>query len=341
MRVPALPLPWRLRLAIWLPAGAGVLLAAVLGPWPLALGFGAALAVLIQLLAEPLLRALPGDAPAVPPPVAPDLPAPEAPAALAQALEQGALTVLYRPLRTLPGLRLCGVEAEPRWRHPLAGLLPPTEWPQPLPADLAERLLDRWLVEACTRFARWAPQLDEAGAPAQLWLPLPSAWLAVPALHEALERAVTVAGLAPERLRLRCTPALQGRAAVLPEALQALPSRGYGLAADGFGAGTASLAHLTELPLKAVCLDRSFVDRAAQSAPQRLVVESTARLAASLGMQTLADGVAGEAQAQALGAMGCQLALGEACGPWLEADDWSQRWARPRFADTGADALAS
>jgi hypothetical protein len=52
-------------------------------------------------------------------------------------------------------------------------------------------------------------------------------------------------------------------------------------------------------------------------------------------MQTLADGINTDAQVPALGALGCQLGLGEVCGPWLEAADWSARWSEARFADTG------
>lgn len=342
MRLPAVPLHWRVRLALWLPALAGSGLAGWLGPPLLAVGLASAWAGLLLLWGEPVVRAVRRQAE---PAGRPDTAAPADPAPadagddLARALEQGAVTVLYRPLRTLPELRLCGVEAELRWRHPLAGLLPPPDWPQPLPAGLAGRLLDLWLVEACTQFVRWVPRLDTRDA-ATLWLTLPAAWLESPGLDEALDRAVTVAGLAPDRLRLRCAPRLHGRTASLPEPALRLQERGFGLAADAFGTGTASLAHLHALPVRAVCLDRSFVERAAHAAPQRLVVESTARLAASLGMQTLADGVTSEAQVLALGAMGCQLGLGEVCGPWLEAADWTQRWAEPRFADTGADAAA-
>lgn len=341
MRLPALPLHWRVRLGMWLPAALAWAPSAWQGPWPAVLAIGAALAVLLLLLGEPVVRAVRAQAPPLAAPMPPSLPEPAAigaAEALAQALDQGGLTVLYRPLRSLPDLDLCGVEAELRWRHPLAGLLPPAGWPEPLPEALARRLLDRWLVEACSQFVRWGLR-PASGDAAQLWLPMAPAWLACPGLEEALDRAVASAGLTPEQVRLRCAPRLQDRAAVLPEPMARLQHRGYGVAADEFGTGSASLAHLTGLPLRAVCLDRSFIERADRT-PQRLVVEATARLAASLGMQTLADGIASAAQAQALAAMGCELGLGEACGPWLEAGDWSPRWNGPRFADTGADAAA-
>lgn len=77
--------------------------------------------------------------------------------------------------------------------------------------------------------------------------------------------------------------------------------------------------------MKAVCLDRSIVERASHSAGPRLVVESTARVAATLGMVTLADGVASSAQGRDLAELGCQFGVGEACGPWLEPVDWQRR----------------
>jgi EAL domain-containing protein (putative c-di-GMP-specific phosphodiesterase class I) len=57
------------------------------------------------------------------------------------------------------------------------------------------------------------------------------------------------------------------------------------------------------------------------------VVESTARLARSLGMSTLAEGLNQDSQVLALAVMGCDLGVGEVCGPWLEAAQWQQRWA--------------
>lgn len=245
---------------------------------------------------------------------------------LEHALAEGAVAVLYRPLRSLPELELCGVEAELRWRHPARGPLPADQWPQPLPPPLADGLVETLLMAACLQFVRWQRRLDHRGI-GTLWLRLPPGLLAAPGIDDALARALSASGLAASRLRLRVAALGQGAAVSLPQAAQRLERRGAGLAVDGFGAGPASLAHLQQLAVRAVCLDRSFIDRACHSAPQRLVVESTARLAAQLGIPVLADGVATEAQVLALGELGCQLGVGEVCGPWLDAEAWTQRWA--------------
>jgi EAL domain-containing protein (putative c-di-GMP-specific phosphodiesterase class I) len=341
-------------------AGVSVLSVAAAGQGWLAAYLGAGLLLLLAVVGEPTVRAVravraahaaqlqpgaasPPDAPATNSPADLPLGGPsplpvhgvvDAPGAeLSQALADGAVAVMFRPLRTLPELTLCGVESELRWNRQLQGLQPPDDWPGGLPASLSDALLALWLGASCQQFVRWLPRLD-AQAGATLWLRLPALWLDAPGLAPALDRAVADSGLDRSRLRLRVTAQVAGRHATLPASAQRLREQGYVLAADAFGGGAASLAHLNDLPVRAVCLDRSLIERACHGPSQRLVVESTARLASSLGMQTLADGVASESQVLTLGELGCAVGLGEVCGPWLDAEDWSARWAAPRIADT-------
>lgn len=347
-----LPLHWRVRLCLWGMAGVSVLSAAALAQGLLAAFLGVGLLLLLALAGEPTVRAVqrqlgtasPPDAPAMTAPA--DLPrdgaslirgrgAADAPGAeLAQALADGALAVMFRPLRTLPELTLCGVESELRWHRQPHGLQPPEDWPDGLPASLSDALLAHWLGSSCMQFVRWLPRLD-AQAGATLWLRLPALWLDAPGLAAALDRAVADSGLDRSRLRLRVTAQVAGRHATLTASAQQLRQQGYVLAVDAFGGGgAASLAHLNDLPVRAVCLDRSLIERACRGPSQRLVVQSTARLASSLGMQTLADGVASESQVLTLGELGCAVGLGEVCGPWRQAEGWSACWAAPRIADT-------
>lgn len=234
--------------------------------------------------------------------------------------------VFYRPLRSLPELHLRGMEAELRWRQPQLGLQSPADWPPALAPALAQALLDRWLAGALSQFAAWLPLLRPRGG-ATLWLRLPPALLAVDALAQRVGTALAAHGLDASQLVLRVPLRVQGRLAELPAPAQALQAAGVSIAVDGFGAGSASLSHLERLPVRSVCLAPSFVARAGPATPQRWVVESTARLAHTMGMSTLADGVAQDSQVLALALMGCDLGVGEVCGPWLEAGEWQQRWA--------------
>jgi EAL domain-containing protein (putative c-di-GMP-specific phosphodiesterase class I) len=234
--------------------------------------------------------------------------------------------VLYRPLRSLPELHLRGIEAELRWRHPQLGLCAPSDWPGAVGPETASDLLEAWLGQVLPQFARWLPGLRDRGG-ATLWLRLPAAWLALPSFGPRLTEALAAQGLDPSLLVLRVPLLVDGRRARLPASVLALQAQGVTLAVDAFGAGSASLTHLEHLPVRTVCLAPSFVERAAPGTPQRWVVESTARLAASMGMSTLAEGIAQENQVLALAALGCKLGVGEVCGPWLEASECALRWA--------------
>lgn len=243
----------------------------------------------------------------------------------AHSMRAGDTVLLYRPLRSLPELQLRGIEAELRWRHPLHGLVPPAQWPAELPPALVAELLGAWLEPACARFAQWLPTFRSRGG-ATLWLRLPLPLLDHPALAERLAQALTAHGLDASVLVLRVPLRVQGRQARLPDAVSSLQALGVTIAVDAFGAGPASLTHLNQLPVRTICLAPSFVARAGPNTPQRWVVESTARLAQSMGMSTLAEGITQDTQVLALAAMGCELGVGDVCGPWLEADDWTRRW---------------
>jgi EAL domain-containing protein (putative c-di-GMP-specific phosphodiesterase class I) len=246
-------------------------------------------------------------------------------AAAAAVLAPERTVLLFRPLRSLPELHLRGVEAELRWQHPLNGLVPPADWPQAQTAAFAAELVAAWIGPACARFAAWLPGLRARGG-ATLWLRLPLPLLEHADLAACLGQALTAHGLDASMLVLRVPLRVNGRQAHLPEAAHRLQALGVTIAVDAFGAGPASLSHLDRLPVRTVCLAPSFIARAGPSTPQRWVVESTARLAQSMGMSTLAEGVAQETQVLALAAMGCDLGVGDVCGPWLDAEGWTQRW---------------
>lgn len=254
--------------------------------------------------------------------------APAAPAADAGADGTWApetLSLRFRALRSLPELHLRGVEAELQWQAPGRPTLAPADWPAELPAAVRAQVLRAWIGPAMDHFARWLPALRARGG-ATLWLRLPPALLAADELPQCVLDGLRSASLDPSTLVLRVPLQVSGRTARLPESARLLQAQGVTLAVDAFGAGTASLTHLERLPVRTVCLAPSFVARAGVHTPQRWVVESTARLAQSMGMSTLAEGVSQDHQVLALAAMGCSLGVGDICGAWLDADDWARRW---------------
>jgi EAL domain-containing protein (putative c-di-GMP-specific phosphodiesterase class I) len=299
------PLHWRVRAVLWCGVTAlatGVALGA--GPLPAMLVLLPTV-VLAWMLGEPTVRAVQCLA---------DAPSPAPSAAVAQVM-----AVHYRPLLALADGHTAAVEAALHG-HPVQGSVQALDagLASELPAALADSLCQTLADTACRQFVRWP-----LGTGTFLVLRLPPALLAAPHLVPTLQHASHGAGLAAGRLRAVVSLAAPSATATA----LALHRAGIGLVLDGFGSGDASLALLNELPLDAVRLDRSYVDRAGHSALHRLVVESTVRLAATRGMLTVADGIDNPDQAAALAALGCDLGQGEHCGPWLDPEAWTRRWA--------------
>ena len=97
---------------------------------------------------------------------------------------------------------------------------------------------------------------------------------------------------------------------VIDEVLTALRAMGVQLAVDDFGTGFSSLSYLQQMPADVLKIDRSFTETVASSRRQRLLVEGIFRLAETLGLEVIAEGVETEAVRTLLMDMGCRAAQG-------------------------------
>ena len=83
------------------------------------------------------------------------------------------------------------------------------------------------------------------------------------------------------------------------------------LAVDDFGVGHASLRQLRALlPVDTLKIDKSFVDGITDDADDAAIVEGVVRLAHSLGLQAVAEGVETAEQVAMLRGFSCQTGQG-------------------------------
>ena len=260
---------------------------------------------------------------------------------LHQALAGHELFVVYQPIVDLGNGGVAGVEALVRWRHPVRGVVPPVEFIEiaeetGLIAALGEFVLN----EACRQFAGWRNSLG-ACAPRQLSVNLSRAQISEPGLVDMVRKALQDSGLAAADLQLEFTESLAAQDEHVQSCLHVLKSLGLALALDDFGTGYSSLASLHQLPVDVVKIDRSFVTQAETSAHHRVLIEATVRVARSLGMRTVAEGIENEGQAAVLAALNCDKGQGYLYARPLEADavtDWLTAY-QPRLI--GSTAVAT
>jgi EAL domain-containing protein (putative c-di-GMP-specific phosphodiesterase class I) len=235
-------------------------------------------------------------------------------AELRQALAEEQLFVVYQPVVGLlpDGGTDCsaGVEALVRWRHPSRGVVPPFEFiPVAEECGLIGALGDFVLERACRDFLRWREQLGER-APRLLAVNLSRAQLNQPGWAETVSAILAATGMPAAQLQLEVTESLAAQDQQIQERLHEIKALGIKLALDDFGTGYSSLSSLHLLPVDTVKIDRSFVCQADTSEHHRVLIQATVMVAASLGMNTVAEGIETKAQAAAVRAQRCAKGQG-------------------------------
>jgi EAL domain-containing protein (putative c-di-GMP-specific phosphodiesterase class I) len=127
--------------------------------------------------------------------------------------------------------------------------------------------------------------------------------------------------------------------------LRDLRALGVHLAVDDFGTGYSSLAYLRRLPVDTLKLAKPFVDGLTMGAEQAALAHAIVRLADTLRLRVVAEGIEQEAQALELRAVGCPYGQGywfarpmdQFAVEALLAAEQRRRAARP----AGRDATAS
>ncbi|HVJ28717.1 MAG TPA: EAL domain-containing protein, partial [Gammaproteobacteria bacterium] len=107
--------------------------------------------------------------------------------------------------------------------------------------------------------------------------------------------------------------------------LDALYGMGLHLAIDDFGTGYSSLSALQQFPINTLKIDQSFVRDVAIDRDSAAIVDAIIKMAHSLRLEVVAEGVESEAQLEFLRRHGCDLAQGHLFGDSVTADDFCEQ----------------
>jgi diguanylate cyclase (GGDEF)-like protein/PAS domain S-box-containing protein len=224
---------------------------------------------------------------------------------LRHALETGEIHVVYQPMIDLGSGRLAGMEALARWQHPRRGAVSPLTFiPVAEATGMIGRLGEFVLRTACQELARLRTLLGDS-APETVSVNLSRAQLRQAGFAAKLSELLYGAGLAPDSLMLEVTESLAAQDEGVQTILREIRGLGVALSLDDFGTGYSSLSCLHELPVNQVKIDRSFVSQALTSDYHRVMIEATIRMAQTLGLQTVAEGIETAGQAALMKFLGC------------------------------------
>lgn len=204
------------------------------------------------------------------------------------------LCVHYPPKVNPRNGQLCGAEALLHWTHAEVGSVSP---------------------------ARFIPLAEDIGFIVEI-----GTWV----LRDILDET----GLTPDRLELEITESVIMEVDNAYAILAELRVLGVRFSLDDFGTGYLSLAYLKKLPVQTLKIDRAFVIGIGQITSDEAIIEAIVKIASSLGLLTVAEGVETEVQLAFLRSMGCDQIQGYFYSKPVKHSDLFDQWfyRQPRLA---------
>jgi diguanylate cyclase (GGDEF)-like protein/PAS domain S-box-containing protein len=253
--------------------------------------------------------------------------------ALEDAVQRSAFTLAYQPIVSLASGEIAGFEALVRWPHPRWGMMLPGDF-----ISLAEETglivpLGAWVLRQALRdMVRWRQGLPPRAArepddsPPEDLGPHVSVNVSARQFHDpgfvdSVRQALRASGLPPSALLLELTESiLLGGSARIRAELAELREIGVRLAIDDFGTGYSSLGYLLDLPIDVLKIDKTFVTGIASSWRRHALVEGIIRLARTLELEVIAEGIESETERELLAEMGSQFGQGYLLSVPVDAD---------------------
>jgi len=212
-----------------------------------------------------------------------------------QALEEGEFVPYFQPIVDLRVGNIHGFEILARWQHPTQDSIPPNLFIPPAEHyGLINRLSASLLTQA---FAAVRTLPTDFG----LSINLSPSQLLDRAMPDLIHHLADEAEFDLKRLTVELTETALVDDLDLAGAVAADFKRlGIRLALDDFGTGYSSLLHLQSLPFNELKLDISFVRSMVHSRQSRKIAAAAVNLGLSLGLQTVAEGIEEQSQANLL-----------------------------------------
>jgi len=235
----------------------------------------------------------------------------------------------YQPRIDVKSGHCIGAEALLRWRHPMLGLIPPSEFISLIQMTGLIRDLTNWVLgQAIWRAVKW----QNSGLNLKIAVNVSPKNFDEPDFIERVMKLLAHFELDPKRLELEFSESIPFTD--FPAAnvkVKALRDSGINVAIDDFGTGLHSFAYLQTSPANILKIDQSLLPGLKGAAQKQSVVKSLIAMAHDVGMEVVAEGVESMEMLGLLSAWGCDFAQGYYISRPMYADEflaWHQNQVR-------------
>lgn len=214
----------------------------------------------------------------------------------------------YQPKCDLLTGRTVGVEALLRWRHPVFGNIPPSDFVSSVEMTTHIHPLTEWVLRhAVAQAATWAA----GGLLMDVAINISPRNLARRGFSTQFAKILNEFGISPARIELEFTEGvMSSNEPVILAELRALRATGVRIALDDFGTGFANFSYITRLPADIIKIDKSFIQKITISDRSAALVRSLINMAHELDYTVVAEGIESEAEYNMLRSWGCDEGQG-------------------------------
>jgi EAL domain-containing protein (putative c-di-GMP-specific phosphodiesterase class I) len=242
-----------------------------------------------------------------------------------QAANHDDFELYYQPIMKVSDGEVVGMEALLRWNHPNLGPLLPARFLPYCENTTLVFLIHDWVLKTfIKRLSGWDDYHGYLSVNLSTRLLLDRNWV------DTLAKLLDAYHVDASRLIFEVTESslIEDRGKSIAT-VNSLCELGAKIAIDDFGTGYSSFEYIDMLPVNFLKIDRRFISAAMTSTKNQEIVKSIIRLADSLGIESIAEGVETRRQLEWLGRENCDYVQGyflaqpqpsAAIGPWLEAD---------------------
>ena len=222
------------------------------------------------------------------------------------AITNGYIKVYYQPVvRTITGT-FCGMEALARWIDPEQGFLNPGEFIGALEESKQIHKLDSHVIELVCREMR--DQLDQGNPVVPVSFNLSRLDFTGCDIFEVVEGILERYKIERDYIRVEITESIMASDSYIQHEIERFRLVGYEVWMDDFGSGYSSLNTLKDYKFDELKIDMAFLSNFNEVS--RTIISSMVRMAKSLGLKTLAEGVETKEQMEFLKSIGCEKVQG-------------------------------
>ncbi len=223
---------------------------------------------------------------------------------LDRALSEGWITAFYQPIVRATSRKVCDEEALARWIDPERGMLSPAEFIPVLEDTKLIYKVDLHILEIIIERIKKRQSNGQRVVPVSVNLSRTD--FEACDIVEEINNRVEAAGIPKGLITIEITESVIGENFdYMKEQIGRFQELGFAVWMDDFGSGYSSLDVLQELQFDLIKFDMRFMRQFEKNPKSRIILTELMRMAVSLNIETVTEGVETEEMVEFLSEIGC------------------------------------